>query len=1065
MMTIPDTLVQALGWTLVHFLWQGVAVAAVLAIARHLVRSAQVRYMMSIAALVACLLLPIATFVTMVPETIEPPTMATTSMSAYAARPSAQGVATPMPIIVQPMVNLTVGSQPLMSSPTVQQYTPLIVLLWFVGVVLMSARLLHSCWLTRRLRRVGVTPLPPEWAERAQALAKQLGLRRGVQIMTSSIAAVPMAVGVLRPIVLVPVATLLGLTQEQLEAILIHELIHVRRYDGLVVLAERLVETVLFYHPAVWWISSCSRTDREHGCDDAVAARTDARLYAEALASVERLRTPVLAAAATDGSLLTRIRRLVAPASMGTSTRITLPTVIATLALIFLTGAAIGLTAAATAEETMDGDNLPGVVLDGKRVPTLQDLPDLEHGDWSGSMDGKWPFSTIVDAYVAALSYGGEEWSAATVAATFGYPFHFVMKSGAVGHDHNCNIETWHFFSRGSDFGWRTKGASHFTGAGNEPDAEALAAAHEKAWVAVTASIDQGMPAIAWSPSTTNDYAGWGLLVGYDAETKSYHVNHVRTDSLYTIPFDGFGGGWLSVIAFKERTGADLRAAEIETLRRAVEFSKGLLYSVEESQNCCGVDAIGLDAYQLWIDALEDGEFDPVAAQSHAQQLVHTRRLAADYTREAAERFGGAVGARLMQASQHYFQQSEVSRQLLDVVTPWATKAWTPAEAEEARKLVELAREWERGAIMFLEVALLNLGEEIPGATTSPDVAVLQGEPAAKVDVDVAPIQPDYKSTLASSVGPVLHTLGQPGWTAARVQGVLGHLFHFQMAEGGEVVYHDNLDWSLAMDVLQEVATYRTYQTTTDDAEEVRARTVEEARDAVRQSLARGVPALAWNPRSEQQHEDRHPGRGGLCWGLIVGYDEEQQTYTIRHPFVWQGDYTVGYDQIGQWNGNEWFSVMVFDDAKSANDETLHRMALRNAISFADGTRLGEHKWAQGLAALEMWQGAFESADMPHFTHFHARVLTWRKELAAQYMRDLAGIFEEARGPLELAAGHYEHEQKLAQELAQLADVATVHGYSETSLAEARRLLGDVLRHERAAIEQITVALAVVDGS
>ena len=189
----------------------------------------------------------------------------------------------------------------------------------------------------------------------------------------------------------------------------------------------------------IWDTSLATHALLEAGeCDDAVARRTDAHLYVRALATLEELRAPALAAASTDGPLLARVRRLIAPASMAGSTRITPSTVIATMALISLTAAAFGLIATATAEDNMESVDLPGVVLHGPRVPTLQDLPSLEAGRWSGAnMGGSLAFSTIVDAYVAALSYGGDERSATFVAATFGHPFHFVMKAGAVWHDHN----------------------------------------------------------------------------------------------------------------------------------------------------------------------------------------------------------------------------------------------------------------------------------------------------------------------------------------------------------------------------------------------------------------------------------------------------------------------------------------------------------------------------------------------------------------------------------------------------------------------------------------------------
>ena len=122
--------------------------------------------------------------------------------------------------------------------------------------------------------------------------------------------------GWVRPVILLPASALTGLTPLQLEALLAHELAHVRRYDYLVNLVQSVIETLLFYHPAVWWISARVRDEREHCCDDlAVAVCGDPHFYASALLGMERLRvtTPTLALSAAGGSLMGRVRRLVAP--------------------------------------------------------------------------------------------------------------------------------------------------------------------------------------------------------------------------------------------------------------------------------------------------------------------------------------------------------------------------------------------------------------------------------------------------------------------------------------------------------------------------------------------------------------------------------------------------------------------------------------------------------------------------------------------------------------------------------------------------------------------------------
>ena len=1058
MMNLPvsHAAIEALGWTLVHFLWQGVAVAVLVALLRAAFHSSRGRYAIAVSALLTCAVLPVVTFLTSlpaplpapqaIPVTAEAPSRATNdSPSVTLSSP------VPAPLPVPDFHIFAPGPLEIL-----HRYLPTVVALWMAGVVLMAGRLLGGCWTIHRLRRVGISPLPEHWRARVRALSRSVGVRRSVEVVASAVVKVPIVVGVLRPMILMPVATVLGLTHDQLETILIHELEHVRRYDGLVNLLQRLVETILFYHPAVWWISGRVRIEREHCCDDAVAARVDARTYAGALATLEELRAPALAVAASEGPLLSRVRRLLTiDLESRQPARVTLPQAFGMLAIVSV-AVAVGAirSSSATQEEPMANQEhpLPGTLLEGVRVPTRGDVA----GDAMGGEVGA--FSTIVDAYVVALAAAGDEWSTARVAATFGYPFHFVMMAGAAYHDHNCNIETWWFFDTMNDLGWKTVSFQEFTGAGNEPSDE-LPALREQAWEAVTASIDRGMPAIAWSPRPDHHFSDWGLLVGYDRGTKSYHVSHVQTDSVYSISYDDFGQAWFNVIVFTERTGADQRAAEIATLRHAVEFSKGLRYSVEDSKNCGEVDAIGFDAYQLWIDALASGNFDGSLARSHAWQLYHTRRLAAEYTREAARRLDGAPGARLVVASDHYVQVSELSRQLLDIVADWTADPPPESEVAEARELLRTAMEWERGAVMFLEVALLNLGEQIPGEPTNPGVATLQGEPPVQVEVDVAPTEPHRGTTLASSLEPVLQALGRTGWTPARIQGVLGHLFHFQMAEGGGDVWHDNLDWSLALEVLPEVAQYRNYEATKESSDADRVAAKEEARDAVRASLDRGIPALVWNPRSAEQRQSGHPGGHGVCWGLIVGYDEARETYTIRHPFVWQGDYTIRYDEIGETDGAEWLSVMVFEAAKSADDQALHRMALKHAISFADGTRLGKHRWTQGLEAYETWLTAFESTDLPDITHHHANMLEARRELAAEYLQDLSEILPDAAEPLAAAAAHYEREHAPLVKLSMLTDEGRSRGYTVEDRAEMKRLLHAALDEERSAVEQIRTAL------
>lgn len=197
----------------------------------------------------------------------------------------------------------------------VERALPWLVAVWVVGVVALSLRLTGG-WLTaRRLRTAWTTPAPEACLAMLARLAQRLRVTRPVRLLQSAMVQVPAVIGWLTPVILVPASALTGLTPQQLEALLAHELAHVRRHDYLVNLAQAVVETLLFYHPAVWWVSRRIRAEREHCCDDvAVAVCGDAHFYATALLGMERLRgAPALAMAASGGSLAQRIERLVAP--------------------------------------------------------------------------------------------------------------------------------------------------------------------------------------------------------------------------------------------------------------------------------------------------------------------------------------------------------------------------------------------------------------------------------------------------------------------------------------------------------------------------------------------------------------------------------------------------------------------------------------------------------------------------------------------------------------------------------------------------------------------------------
>src|SRR3989454_6019086 len=175
---------------------------------------------------------------------------------------------------------------------TIEPTLPWIVVVWFGGVLVLSLRLTSGWLVARRLGRTATHPVPEACREALARLAARLRVTRPVRVLESAVIQVPAVIGWLRPVILLPASALTGLTPLQLDALLAHELAHVRRYDYLVNLLQSAVETLLFYHPAAWWVSRRVREEREHCCDDLAVAACggDAHVYATALLGMEQLR-------------------------------------------------------------------------------------------------------------------------------------------------------------------------------------------------------------------------------------------------------------------------------------------------------------------------------------------------------------------------------------------------------------------------------------------------------------------------------------------------------------------------------------------------------------------------------------------------------------------------------------------------------------------------------------------------------------------------------------------------------------------------------------------------------
>lgn len=301
---IAAILVPALGTALLHFLWQGALLGLIATLGLTLLRNArpQARYAVACTAMSASLLLPVITLAWLLAApTGTPADSLPVVIGANAGAANANGL--------QDVLALQATTS-----------LPWIVMLWVSGVATLLLRMAGGLWWVRRLQRQAWPEGGAHWQARADLLARKLGLPRNVRVRLFDGDA-PLAIGWWRPMVLLPAALLARMPAGLLEALLAHELAHIRRHDYLINLLQAVVEALLFYHPVVWWLSRRIRHERELIADDLAAeALGDRRSLALALSELDRMLgataagpIPRFAHAAHGGQLMSRIQHLLRP--------------------------------------------------------------------------------------------------------------------------------------------------------------------------------------------------------------------------------------------------------------------------------------------------------------------------------------------------------------------------------------------------------------------------------------------------------------------------------------------------------------------------------------------------------------------------------------------------------------------------------------------------------------------------------------------------------------------------------------------------------------------------------
>ncbi len=316
-------LLEAIGWTIIHSLWQGALVAVLLTIVLNTLKhnASTNRYVVSVTALFAMLQISLFTFFTV-----------------YEPHADFSHLTAPSAIIGNEIPNFAANSGNLGSENLSIRETSIsediaasiqfvkqgiannlnyVVILWFIGVSLFTIRFLGGLLYVNRLKTKMVGLAPEKWQIMANEISHKLRLRKSVRVLLSDLVSVPTAIGIFRPVILMPISLQTGLSMQEVESILAHELAHIRRNDYLINIFQSVAEILFFYHPAMWWISGIIRDERENCCDDmAVSILGDSLVYSRTLARMNELNVQqtytqtALAFNGKKGSLLGRIKRL-----------------------------------------------------------------------------------------------------------------------------------------------------------------------------------------------------------------------------------------------------------------------------------------------------------------------------------------------------------------------------------------------------------------------------------------------------------------------------------------------------------------------------------------------------------------------------------------------------------------------------------------------------------------------------------------------------------------------------------------------------------------------------------
>lgn len=306
---ISENLINAIGWTILHSIWQGAAIALGFALLMFFLRrySSRTRYFVGVMALLLVVGISLTTFLNI----YDPGTSINmTAAPAASLDPGLSGT-----IQTGSLYNQGIFST---FADYFKRHLPLIVTLWFLGILVLVLKLAGGFLYNQRVKSYNARPLNKSWKNQLNKLCRKTRIKKTVALLESALVKVPMTIGHMKPAILLPVGMVTGLPRDQVEALLAHELAHILRRDYLVNIMQSVIDILYFYHPGVRWISSQVRTERENCCDDiAVSLSGDSINFARALTNIDgslvTQASPALTAANKSTRLFGRIKRLFGP--------------------------------------------------------------------------------------------------------------------------------------------------------------------------------------------------------------------------------------------------------------------------------------------------------------------------------------------------------------------------------------------------------------------------------------------------------------------------------------------------------------------------------------------------------------------------------------------------------------------------------------------------------------------------------------------------------------------------------------------------------------------------------